>query len=132
MIILGFFASIALLSALIVFALKCSKTEPNAGLRIGLRILLAIGCITAIWSTFFIRYQPTPEYKVTGFPVPLEVLHLEYRNWVVALRGRSSLVLNMIVVSAVLALPAMVLIIVRSRFRRRGRSQMVRWERNRG
>jgi hypothetical protein len=114
-------ATLALL-AILVGGIGSAVSEPDKRFKVVLALLLPLGCVTAVWCTFFCEYQPSLMWRIQGFPMPVLVLHLENGNWVDYVGG-PGIIVDFIVVTSVVALPATVPLILRFWRRRRSKTR---------
>ncbi len=45
-------------------------------------LILFIGAALGIWLCFFLQYKPNANYRLSGFPIPLEFSQLRDEVWV--------------------------------------------------
>ena len=68
-------------------------------------VLAPLGAAAAVCCTFFCHYQPAASWQVFGFPLPVAIWHWERGKWVDYVGG-PAWVINLIVVTSIIALPA--------------------------
>jgi hypothetical protein len=100
------------LAGIVLAGISYMPAETNATVRRGFFILFAIGCVTAVWCTFFLEYQPRPTLRIRGFPLPVAVFELQNGQWIDFVGG-PGLFVDLVVIPCLICLPLSLMLIVR-------------------
>ena len=105
-------AVILALVATLIGGIGCAPSEPNWRLRLGLAVVIVVGCLAAVWCTFFCSYQFGTQHRIEGFPVPVQLLHLEHGAWRGSV-GDSGIFIDLVAVPSIIALPVTIPLMLR-------------------
>src|SRR5215213_2031210 len=100
-----------LLGGTLIAGVRFCFSEPSRRLRLAFGGLTVVGCGAAVWCAFFVWYQPRPTLRIRGVPLPTQVLQLENGNWM-PFEGPGWM-LNLVIVTSLVAMPLSLPVIIR-------------------
>lgn len=68
--------------ALVTLTRRLKKQRVGFAVWSVFALFAIFGLAVGVRATMFFEYQPNPNYRISGIPVPVAFLHLEGGNWV--------------------------------------------------